>query len=881
MDTKSKSSKAIGIVLSILLVLGLAVGAVGTYPSISDQLKMQQSPVYNSEWFEDELTDFIYGTYYFTKSNGQTLTPSEVFLPEFTQETFQYEQEYRKLVRDAALSGNISSELLADLSNQNFYITEQGARNLPSDEVQNVPSQEFPVREPDAQQDNTISIENATDDAGKPLVLTQDDLVQGGLDLVERSKILSEFDSDFFYSSSRVNEAVFNPHNIIFSVQTDGGTAITNDKSGVISGLLSSADPRLSLPEAYQFLIRVQFDKNGNFTIRDLLTEDPQYAQGHRVTIENTIRNYPFRMLNTHGVPSRFGTSPLKKYAFNESSFLNAQSILPRGITAVFAIPREIVAGDLVADIAFSSLQANLGRTLFPLVFIAVLGIGALAGLVFGLFRFWNLGSGRLLRNIPVELLLAADITLAMAGYKILILLLIPTLNGSFSLFLTKNMLLSPAAAQALTIAANFAVWIVFAATAYVSLLSYAKIFRIGPAAYLTERSWCVQILLWLWRIIRTFCQKIWTSVFDIRLEASAHSTILKLVALHTVICTGICLLWVYALPLVAVYSIFLYLVLKKKYIAFQSDYQNIQNAVSQMSEGNLDFQMEENAGVFEPLRAELCEVRSGFKKAVDQEVKSQNMKTELITNVSHDLKTPLTAIITYIDLLKDETISDEQRREYISTLDHKSQRLKQLISDLFEVSKASSQNVTLDLERLDLCALLKQVRYELGDKIQESGLDFRWDIPQEKVFVMLDGNRTCRIFENLIINITKYSLPGTRAYISLAASDRTVRAVFRNISAAELPADAQKLTERFVRGDESRNTEGNGLGLAIVKSFVELQHGTLRISVDGDLFKAEVEWALAPDCEPESPAAADDLQQSVDSNALPAVPSTEPESTF
>lgn len=882
MDTKSKSSKVISVLLSILLVLGLAAGAISTYPLVSNQVQALQTPVYSIERFADALTDFIYGTYYFTKSNNGALTPSEVLMPEFTQETLLYEQEYWELLREASRSGKIDARILDDLSNQNFYMPEHSPASQPFA----VESGDFPsvsIPESSGRQDAALNVEEGTEKTSEVqklfFLLTEEDLISGGTDLAERSAILNNFDSNFYFSYSRVTDAVFNPRNMVFGILTDDGPTVTNDKSGVISGLLSSDAPHLSMPEQYQFLLRVRFDENGHYTILDLLTADPEYAQGRRAAIENTIRNYPFNMLGARSKPSISGASPLKKYAFTESSFLNAQYLLPRGITAVFAIPNEIVAGDFVSNIALSSLRSNLYSTVFPMVFAAVLGIGALAGLVFGLFRFWNLGSGRLLRNIPVEALIAADFIVVLAGYEFMLDLLTSTLNGAFSFFLTENLLFSPAAAQALCIAANFAVWAVFAGTAYVSFLSYAKIFRMGPAAYLCERSWCVRILLRLWRAVRTLCAKIRTSVFDVSLEAPAHSTILKLVALHTVICTGICLLWVYALPLVAAYSIFLYIVLKKKYLAFQSDYRNVKDAVSQMSEGNLDFQMEESAGVFEPLKEELCEVRSGFKKAVEQEVKSQNMKTELITNVSHDLKTPLTAIITYIDLLKDETITEEQRRQYIDTLDHKSQRLKQLISDLFEVSKASSQNVTLDLERLDLCALLKQVQYELDDKIEESGLDFRWNLPQEKVFVMLDGNRTCRIFENLIINMTKYSLPGTRAYVSLTAAEGTACATFRNISAAELPDDVQELTERFVRGDKSRNTEGNGLGLAIVKSFVELQHGTLRISVDGDLFKAEVEWALASDCEPD--AAVPDSEDRDEPDALPAPQSTEPDDSL
>lgn len=218
-------------------------------------------------------------------------------------------------------------------------------------------------------------------------------------------------------------------------------------------------------------------------------------------------------------------------------------------------------------------------------------------------------------------------------------------------------------------------------------------------------------------------------------------------------------------------------------------------------------------------------------------------MKTELITNVSHDLKTPLTAIITYVDLLKQEGITEEQRASYVETLDQKSQRLKVLIEDLFEISKANSGNVKMNFMDVDVVNLMKQVRLEMEDKIMNSNLTFRWNFPEEKIILSLDGQRTYRIFENLLNNILKYAMPGSRVYVDIKDLEKEVKIIFRNISASELDYDVEHLTDRFVRGDSSRNTEGSGLGLAIVKSFVELQNGTFQIEVDGDLFKAIIVW--------------------------------------
>lgn len=263
-----------------------------------------------------------------------------------------------------------------------------------------------------------------------------------------------------------------------------------------------------------------------------------------------------------------------------------------------------------------------------------------------------------------------------------------------------------------------------------------------------------------------------------------------------------------------------------------------------QMAQGNLEVPIEQDLGVLKPLGDELCKIQHGFKRAVDEEVKSQNMRTELITNVSHDLKTPLTAIITYVNLLKEDNLTKEQQMEYIDTLDRKSLRLKQLIEDLFEVSKINSNNITLNPVEVDLAELIKQVQLELSDRFEESGIDVRAQYPEEKVILMLDSQKTYRIFENLFVNVIKYAMPGTRAYLTVQLEEASVEITLKNISATELNLTPEEISERFIRGDKARNTEGSGLGLAIVKSFVEIQGGVFQIIMDGDLFKVSIRFS-------------------------------------
>ena len=181
---------------------------------------------------------------------------------------------------------------------------------------------------------------------------------------------------------------------------------------------------------------------------------------------------------------------------------------------------------------------------------------------------------------------------------------------------------------------------------------------------------------------------------------------------------------------------------------------------------------------------------------------------------------------------------------EYIDTLDRKSLRLKQLIEDLFEVSKINSNNITLNPVEVDLAELIKQVQLELSDRFEESGIDVRAQYPEEKVILMLDSQKTYRIFENLFVNVIKYAMPGTRAYLTVQLEEASVEITLKNISATELNLTPEEISERFIRGDKARNTEGSGLGLAIVKSFVEIQGGVFQIIMDGDLFKVSIRFS-------------------------------------
>lgn len=284
-------------------------------------------------------------------------------------------------------------------------------------------------------------------------------------------------------------------------------------------------------------------------------------------------------------------------------------------------------------------------------------------------------------------------------------------------------------------------------------------------------------------------------------------------------------------------------------YIGFKfvGSFNKIVLGAHKISQGDLNYQIEGSSiAVLDVLAKDINNMRSGLGNAIQNEVKSERMKTELITNVSHDLKTPLTSIINYVDLIKKGDFTKEEIEDYIKIIDRKSQRLKVLIEDLFEASSAASGEMELNIEKLDIIALLKQSIAEFEEKIKISKLDFRINIPNEKVYVMVDGKRTWRIFENQISNILKYSLDNTRVYINLEESEDRIIIIFKNISAYEIDFNEDEITERFKRGDQSRHTEGSGLGLAISKGLTELQDGLFKIKVDGDLFKVEIQLKKA-----------------------------------
>ena len=273
--------------------------------------------------------------------------------------------------------------------------------------------------------------------------------------------------------------------------------------------------------------------------------------------------------------------------------------------------------------------------------------------------------------------------------------------------------------------------------------------------------------------------------------------------------------------------------------------FKQIHDAVEKIYNGDTKTRIDVSlyTGVLKELALYINDIAGGFTNAVEESLKSERLKTELITNVSHDIKTPLTSIINYVDLLKKEDIQDEKAKEYIEILDNKSQRLKKLIEDLVEASKASSGNIKINKEVLNVKELLNQVTGEFEDKFNKRGLKIISKFPEEEIYIKADNRYLYRVLENIYSNVAKYAEENTRVYVDCIIEDDDVAIYLKNISKDELNISTDELMQRFVRGDKSRNTEGSGLGLSIANSLTELQGGKFNIYLDGDLFKVGIKF--------------------------------------
>ena len=336
------------------------------------------------------------------------------------------------------------------------------------------------------------------------------------------------------------------------------------------------------------------------------------------------------------------------------------------------------------------------------------------------------------------------------------------------------------------------------------------------------------KVLAWVWRLIRSVCHAIAELVRGMPLVPKTCVAVAVILLLELIsVNSGV--VWLITNALLAAALIYTAICAKKLLTAGHKLAAGDESCVVDTSK---------LYGPFREHGEDLNTIRDGVSLAVEARMRSEHFRTELITNVSHDIKTPLTSIINYVDLLGKEKPENEKMREYIDVLQRQSARLKKLIEDLLEASKASTGNLTVNAEPCDVGVLLDQTLGEYGEKLSAAGLEPVLTKPEKPVIIMADGRHMWRIFDNLLNNICKYSQRGTRVYLEVCERDGKAVVTFRNISSRQLNISSDELMERFVRGDSSRNTEGSGLGLNIAQSLAQLQKGTMELTVDGDLFK-------------------------------------------
>lgn len=568
-------------------------------------------------------------------------------------------------------------------------------------------------------------------------------------------------------------------------------------------GQTASKEELDALKKNYSFYAVIDFDANGNINI-----------------------------LDSFGIDQK----KLEKMFINKNQSINEYKIEPvKNTTLVYAVPNELKYQDNIYwDIR------NQDRYGYSDPAYVVVGIVSLCFAIVSLIFPYK--SGKSLLGFEQISKILFEVNAVVLGFIFTFLyfnsseLIRMSINREFVDGLMSTGLGIDLAVISIN-AMNILYWVAYFVLIFIVITLIKHIFSVGLRKYVVTKTIIGKIFVKGINISKKGLNALKETDF----REKPNKVILIAVLANFVILTVISSLWFFGIILALVYTVVLFVLIKKNYSQIVDKYNKLLKYTNEIADGNLNANIDEDLGVFEPVKDKLGSIQTGFKKAVEEEVKSQGMKTELISNVSHDLKTPLTSIITYVDLLKDETIDDKKRKQYIDTLDRKSQRLKVLIEDLFEMSKASSGNINLNIVDVDIVSLMKQTLLELRDQTSKSSLVFKNNFPENKVMLPLDSQRTFRIFENLIINVSKYSMPNSRVYIDIIDKENSVDIVIKNMSAVEIDFDVNDIVERFVRGDKSRNTDGSGLGLAIAKSFVELQNGKFNIEVDGDLFKVTI----------------------------------------
>lgn len=423
--------------------------------------------------------------------------------------------------------------------------------------------------------------------------------------------------------------------------------------------------------------------------------------------------------------------------------------------------------------------------------------------------------------------------TILSVVYVGMFLLVGNTINGNLARILVSMGLQNT---EGLQLAINILCWYISSFCVGISAFLIKDIIVSRPMNYLKNHSSIIAMIRW-------FQNKL-EMLTDIQLTEKMNKQILKYLLFHACIIIVICFFGsidiILAILLVIIYVAYVYVHLNKRVSKVQNDYDQLLKYIQGIISENFNNE-DVDLGIFNSSKDDLNQLSQNFEAAVQEKVKSQKLKTELISNVSHDLKTPLTCIKNYTTLLKDDHISNEDREHYVGQLTVYTNRLKNLIEELFEISKIDSGNINLKLQYHDIVSLLNQVYMENEEMLESKNLEVIKKYDVDRAVLRLDSDKTFRIFENLFTNIGKYALSNSRVYISIHETNESIEIEFSNISEVPMDFSSEEITERFVRGDKYRSNQGSGLGLAIARSFTEVQGGLFNITIDCDLFKVKI----------------------------------------
>ena len=660
---------------------------------------------------------------------------------------------------------------------------------------------------------------------------------------VEQSELVSYLDmDDFLLLRKYMDYEIFD---------FDGNALLDKEDSAKVKKLVRS-------DTKYAFHVSIIFNEDGN--LQDVQVDGSALDEQNAYYLEESI----YRMQSAGEGDSSY------------ESLEYSYELFPKNVKVIYGMSEEQLKEYMETSSGSGWEYAiNLSNDRLYLNYEWVL---ALVAIIFGVLiaanKGWRLHEWKLFRA-PLEVVLLVWF-IAIGNERSYAWQVWSTINNEPGYIISSNERFVSTLSYTMQMVLNAGMWMILFGIALWGGACLQEMFVLKKS-YWRERTVCAKIYQWsksgneqygdkvkqgaseavgsfqrVWKKIKGHFHKVYDEFLHMDLQENANKMIIKALVINFFLLLLITCLWFYGIFALILYSIVLFLILRKYSQDVKKKYALLLEATNLLADGNLDAPIEGDLGIFNPMKVEIQKIQKGFQKAVQEEVKSERMKTELITNVSHDLKTPLTAIITYVDLLKSEE-DPEKRKEYLEVLEKKSLRLKVLIEDLFEISKATSKSVTMNFMKVDIVGLLKQVGLECDEKIKAANLDFRWNLPEGKVVMLLDSQKTYRIFENLIVNITKYAMPHTRVYIELIDEGSHISVSMKNVSASELNFNTDEITDRFVRGDVSRNTEGSGLGLAIAKSFTELQYGTLKISTDADLFKVVIRLPKRSESEEEN----------------------------